>query len=107
MKNGSTPTVTVKVPAGVHVVDLARALARLGQRLRWISTPEGVCQECGVRLVLEGEGNEGPFKRCRHCGAPLYGRCSRSLEEARDALMAWDGEGEPRGWTRHLPSGRR
>lgn len=29
-----------------------------------------------------------------------------SQREAMGELMAWDGSGEPQGWTRHMPSGR-
>lgn len=30
-----------------------------------------------------------------------------SFDEAILALLAWDGEDEPQGWMRHMPSGRR
>lgn len=33
--------------------------------------------------------------------------CYHEYEEAVKALEAWDGEGEPEGWHRHLPSNRR
>lgn len=33
--------------------------------------------------------------------------CYHSYEAARAALTAWDGEGDPDGWHRHFPSGRR
>lgn len=33
--------------------------------------------------------------------------CYHSVEDARRALEAWDGEGEPQGWHRHPPTGRR
>lgn len=33
--------------------------------------------------------------------------CYDNYEEAKAALDAWDGEGEPQGWHRHPDSGRR
>jgi hypothetical protein len=33
--------------------------------------------------------------------------CYHDRASAQTALDAWDGEGEPNGWHRHLPSGRR
>lgn len=30
-----------------------------------------------------------------------------TFEDAVTALLAWDGEDEPQGWIRHMPSGRR
>ena len=38
-----------------------------------------------------------------------YGQrwCYETLQDALGALDDWDGEGEPQGWHRHLPSGRR
>jgi hypothetical protein len=33
--------------------------------------------------------------------------CYRSYESAKAALDAWNGEGEPEGWHRHPPTGRR
>jgi hypothetical protein len=33
--------------------------------------------------------------------------CYKTEKAAVDALNAWDGEGEPTGWHRHPPSGRR
>jgi hypothetical protein len=33
--------------------------------------------------------------------------CYRSVTGAAAALEAWDGEGDPEGWHRHLPSNRR
>ena len=33
--------------------------------------------------------------------------CYHSYESARQALTAWNGEGDPEGWHRHMPSGRR
>lgn len=33
--------------------------------------------------------------------------CFKSYADARAALDAWDGEGEPTGWHRHPSSGRR
>jgi hypothetical protein len=33
--------------------------------------------------------------------------CYPSYCDAKAALDAWDGEGEPQGWHRHPPSGRR
>lgn len=33
--------------------------------------------------------------------------CYHSVESAKRALDAWDGEGEPQGWHRHPRSGRR
>jgi hypothetical protein len=33
--------------------------------------------------------------------------CYHGYAKAKAALDAWDGEGEPTGWHRHLPSGRR
>lgn len=35
------------------------------------------------------------------------GWCYRTHDEARAALDAWDGQGEPAGWHRHPYSGRR
>lgn len=33
--------------------------------------------------------------------------CYHDLGTALDAMSEWDGEGEPEGWHRHPPSGRR
>ncbi len=33
--------------------------------------------------------------------------CYSTLTDAQGALDDWNGEGEPQGWHRHLPSGRR
>lgn len=33
--------------------------------------------------------------------------CYHSYEDAKAALDAWDGEGEPNGWHRHPTTGRR
>jgi hypothetical protein len=33
--------------------------------------------------------------------------CYSNFSRAYLALQAWDGTGEPQGWHRHLPSGRR
>ena len=33
--------------------------------------------------------------------------CYHSLAAAAEALLLWDGHGEPYGWHRHPPSGRR
>lgn len=33
--------------------------------------------------------------------------CFSSYEKAKNALDNWDGEGEPQGWHRHPPTGRR
>lgn len=33
--------------------------------------------------------------------------CYHTYAQAKAALMAWDGEGEPTGWHRHPDSGRR
>lgn len=33
--------------------------------------------------------------------------CYKSYDEAKAALDAWDGTGEPTGWHRHVQSGRR
>ena len=33
--------------------------------------------------------------------------CYKSVDRAVSAMEAWDGTGEPEGWIRHLPSGRR
>lgn len=33
--------------------------------------------------------------------------CYHSIAEAKTALAAWKGTGEPNGWHRHLPSNRR
>lgn len=33
--------------------------------------------------------------------------CYRTYEDAKKALDAWNGEGEPEGWHRHPASGRR
>lgn len=33
--------------------------------------------------------------------------CYETSERAFDAAAAWDGEGEPAGWHRHPPTGRR
>jgi len=33
--------------------------------------------------------------------------CYHTVNDAARALLAWDGKGEPEGWHRHPPSGRR
>jgi hypothetical protein len=33
--------------------------------------------------------------------------CYETVADAKKALDAWDGVGEPQGWHRHIPSGRR
>lgn len=33
--------------------------------------------------------------------------CYKTYTQAREALEAWDGTGEPDGWHRHPPTGRR
>lgn len=33
--------------------------------------------------------------------------CYHSVKEVTQALAAWNGTGEPEGWHRHIPSGRR
>lgn len=33
--------------------------------------------------------------------------CYASYEKAKQALLAWDGQGEPTGWHRHPATGRR
>lgn len=42
-------------------------------------------------------------------GAPWYddGWCYKDVHHAFFALVEWDGEGEPDGWFRHPPTGRR
>ncbi|MGH8562756.1 MAG: hypothetical protein ACREXW_01195 [Gammaproteobacteria bacterium] len=58
----------------------------------------------GCQPLLDGQGAiVGPCDEEDYENQWMY----RTIEEAVTALMAWDGEGEPQGWTRHMPSGRR
>jgi hypothetical protein len=57
---------------------------------------------CLVRLIF----NYAILSDLTECG--YDGRwCYSSKDAALAALNAWNGEGEPEGWHRHPPSGRR
>ena len=82
------------------LADLMRALT---EEYPIVSAMGGWRIYCCKPLLL-GQGHiVGPCHQGGFENEWMYG----TFAEAAEALLAWDGEGEPQGWTRHMPSGRR